>query len=385
MPTNNYYSHGSVPQNGTPGDAQEIGAEFDSVQAGFAKLPALSGNGGKVVKINAGGTALESQAADVLLAETIHAATGKTTPVSADEFCIWDSVAGLLKKVTYANLVATIGGAYALLAGSASQTFSAAVATSATHVMPASQYKSGIAGIEATTGSNALTITLKAGAVLDFRSTTTTTGVPNTRFVPADISMVVSSGSTLGTTSAVQSRIIVLAIDNAGTVELACVNLAGSNKLDETNLINTTAEGGAGAADSASTIYSTTARTGVPYRVVGYVDSTQTTAGTWAQTLTVQGAGGNALTAMSSLGYGQTWQVVTRTSGVTYTNTTGKPILCIFTPSGASTMTVVVGGYTMPQTVQLSTTAQPFTFLVLAGQTYSGTVTAGSILATELR
>jgi hypothetical protein len=129
--------------------------------------------------------------------------------------------------------------------------------------------------------------------------------------------------------SATQSRIVVLALDNAGTVELAVVNIAGGNDLTETGVISTTAEGGSGAADSASTIYSTTARTGVAYRVVGYIESTQATAGTWATApSTIQGCGGQALTAMSSLGYSQTYQNVTasRALSTTYYNTTGRPI-----------------------------------------------------------
>ena len=197
-----------------------------------------------------------------------------------------------------------------------------------------------IAGITATTGSGAMTITLNP-TTLDFRSTTLTTGVPVTRTVSSPISLVVPSTATLGTVSAIQSRIIVLAIDNAGTVELACVNLSGGSQLDETNIINTTLI--AAASNSASLYYSTTARTGVAYRVVGYIDSTQTTAGTWAQTLTVQGQGGNALAAMSSLGYGQTLQKhgtdITRAAGTTYTNTTGKPIFvnACFVASIAST------------------------------------------------
>ena len=140
--------------------------------------------------------------------------------------------------------------------------------------------------------------------------------------------MVISSGSTLGTVSAQQSRIVVIALNNAGTLELAAVNISGGNQLDETNLISTTAEGGAGAADSANVIYSTTARTSLAYRVIGYIESTQATAGTWATApSTIQGYGGQALNAMSSLGYGQTWQTVTRTNGTTYYNTTGKPII----------------------------------------------------------
>jgi hypothetical protein len=149
--------------------------------------------------------------------------------------------------------------------------------------------------------------------------------------------MTVSSGYNLGTINATASRIVVLAIDNAGTVELAVVNIAGGNQLDETNLISTTAEGGAGAADSNNVIYSTTARTSVPYRVVGFIDSTQTTAGTWATApSTIQGVGGQALAAMSSLGFGQIWQQPSRALGTTYYNTTGKSIFVSIIATGTT-------------------------------------------------
>lgn len=188
--------------------------------------------------------------------------------------------------------------------------------------------EAGIQSITATVAANALTVTLNP-TTLDFRSTTLTTGVPVSRVMSSAVSTVVSSGSTLGTVSAVQSRIVVLALDNAGTVELAVVNIAGGNDLTETGLISTTAEGGSGTADSASVIYSNTARTNVAYRVVGYVESTQATAGTWSTIpTTVQGYGGQALASMSSLGYSQTWQNLTsaRATSTTYYNTTGKPI-----------------------------------------------------------
>jgi hypothetical protein len=181
--------------------------------------------------------------------------------------------------------------------------------------------------VTASVAANAMTVTLNPCS-LAFRSSTLTSGTTVTRTVAAAISVTVSSGSTLGTVSAQQSRIIVLAIDNAGTVELAVVNISGGTQLDETNLVSTTAEGGAGAADSASTVYSTTARSNVAYRVVGFIQSTQATAGTWATApSTIQGYGGQALADMGSIGYGQTWQTVTRTSGTTYYNTTGKPIV----------------------------------------------------------
>jgi hypothetical protein len=96
---------------------------------------------------------------------------------------------------------------------------------------------------------------------------------------------------------------VVLELINAGVAELAVVNIAGANNLDETSLITTTAI--TTAADSANVIYSTTARTSVPFRVVGTIESTQTTAGTWATApSTIQGAGGQASipTAMHAAG-----------------------------------------------------------------------------------
>jgi hypothetical protein len=226
--------------------------------------------------------------------------------------------------------------------------------------------------ITASVSGNALTVTLNP-TYLSFRSFSLASGTVNTRTVGNAISMTVSSGSTLGTVNAIQSKIVILALDNAGTVELAVVNIAGGNQLDETNLISTTAEGGAGAADSANVIYSTTARTNVPYRVVGYVESTQATAGTWATApSTIQGAGGQALDVMGSLGYSQTWQTVTRTSGVTYYNTTGRPIVFTFTANLTQVTTVTIGGANA-----VTVGAQPYvtqiTVIVPPNMSYSAT------------
>jgi hypothetical protein len=152
--------------------------------------------------------------------------------------------------------------------------------------------------VTASVSSSAMTVTLNP-TVLDFRSTPLTSGTVNTRTVSAAISVVVPSTATLGTVSATQSRIVVLAIDNAGTIELAVVNISGGSVLDETTLISTTAI--AAASNSATAYYSTTARTSLPYRVVGYIESTQATAGTWATApSTIQGVGGQAYIRPSS-------------------------------------------------------------------------------------
>ena len=203
--------------------------------------------------------------------------------------------------------------------------------------------------ITASVGASALTCTLNP-TILNFRNTPLTSGTINTRTVAAAISVVVPSTATLGTVSAQQSRLVVIALDNAGTVELAVVNIAGGTNLDETTLISTTAI--SAAATSASVVYSTTARTSLPFRVVGYVESTQATAGTWATApSTIQGQGGQALAAMSSLGYGQVWTDVKTSPGrllsTTYYNTTGKAIavsVSITTSGGAAGLYILVQG-----------------------------------------
>jgi len=148
--------------------------------------------------------------------------------------------------------------------------------------------------ISATVGANALTISASS-LTLDFRSATLGSGVI-TRVTGTPSNLVVSSGSTLGSTSGQLSKLMVIALNNGGTIELAVVNAAGGINLNESGVISTTAEGGAGAADSATVIYSTTARSSLPYRVIGYIESTQATAGTWATAPSlIQGAGGNSV------------------------------------------------------------------------------------------
>lgn len=187
-------------------------------------------------------------------------------------------------------------------------------------------YAQQIKPIAASVAANALTVTLNPTS-LDFRSATLNSGGVNTRSIPSAISITLPSGASLGLGSGNTGRLVVLAIDNAGTVELAVVNLSGSIKLDETNLISTTAISSAATGDSI--VYSTTARANVPYRVVGFVEVTEAASGVYATAPSiVQGCGGQALAALSSIGYGQTPQDVTasRAINTTYYNLTGRPI-----------------------------------------------------------
>lgn len=186
--------------------------------------------------------------------------------------------------------------------------------------------------ISAAVATGALTLTLNPTA-LEFRSNALTSGTVNSRSVSSALALVVPSGATLGSTSAALSRLMLLAIDNAGTVELAVCN--GSLTLDESTLISTTVLDAA--SDSASVIYSTAARTNVPFRIVGYVESTQATAGTWATAPSkIQGVGGQIRQASVSGGG--------ITQGTAVASTSGTAIDFTGIPSGVKRITVMFSG-----------------------------------------
>lgn len=141
--------------------------------------------------------------------------------------------------------------------------------------------------ITTSVNGNALTVAVKTQAGTDasatdpikisFRSSTLTSGVFNTRTITGSLSLTVSSGSTLGQKSGVPWVQYIYLIDNAGTPELAI----SASLYNENSLRSTTAEGGAGAADSITTIYSTTSRSSLPIRLIGTLLNTQNPTGTW--------------------------------------------------------------------------------------------------------
>lgn len=57
---NDFYSDSGVPSTGAQGLSATMRAEFALIEAGFDKLPTLTGNGSKMVAVNSGGTALEA-------------------------------------------------------------------------------------------------------------------------------------------------------------------------------------------------------------------------------------------------------------------------------------------------------------------------------------
>lgn len=195
-----------------------------------------------------------------------------------------------------------------------------------------------LSSIDASIGGGALTLTVNPQTVT-FRDSNLASGAISHVAIPVALTTVISNGSTGGSVSGALTRLYVAVINNAGVSEVAWINLAASADISETGLISTTAEGGTGNADIAGTWYSTNARLNVAYRVLGYVESTQVTAGQWATPPSkIQGVGGQSLSRVNSIGSDQTWFNYTgvKVSGTIYLNETPKPIVVAVAGPGTS-------------------------------------------------
>jgi hypothetical protein len=289
----------------------------------------------------------------------------------------------------------TMGGPLGLAAGSTGVTPSAG--DSSTNVATTATIPAALQSISASVASSALTLGFTPVGPVQFRNPALTSGVPVWMLASAigALSLTVPSGATLGTVAGQQATVILMVAYNAGAPVLCVANLAGGLVLDETNLISpTTISAGA---TSASTIYSAAAvAANSPYRVIGMVEITEATAGTWATAPTlVQGSGGKALAALTSLGYGQTAQLVSasRAFGTTYYNTTDKPIVVNVygvMSAGASALYGYLNGTQVFIGAQVPSGGgdSSITFIVPPGFSYSvqaSTGTASTPIWAELR
>ena len=145
-------------------------------------------------------------------------------------------------------------------------------------------------GLTATVSANALTITIKdsAGAApsaaspvyITFRNVTATTGTPVRRALTsatAGATITVPSSATLGHAAGVNQYVWIYALDNAGTIELA---VGGAGVFDDRSIQSSTLIDGT--ATSATVLYSTTARSAVPCKIIGRLTIQESVAGTWA-------------------------------------------------------------------------------------------------------
>lgn len=150
--------------------------------------------------------------------------------------------------------------------------------------------------LETSVGSNALSIAVKNKAgnnpstsdpvLVLFRNATAATGDYTVLSITSSLSLTVSSGSTLGASNGVAFRLWVVLFNDGGTARLGVIKTASSSNvygIRDDVLESATAEGGAGGADSAQTIYAGATVTTKAMRIVGYLDwdSGLSTAGTW--------------------------------------------------------------------------------------------------------
>jgi hypothetical protein len=89
----------------------------------------------------------------------IHGAPNKATPVGADEFGIWNSITGLLNKVTFTSLVSYLSG----LCNSGWNASTATLATTANTAL----MRSYLAGLGMSTAGSSATIGIAAGQAVD--------------------------------------------------------------------------------------------------------------------------------------------------------------------------------------------------------------------------
>lgn len=147
--------------------------------------------------------------------------------------------------------------------------------------------------LSASVAASALTIAIKGAdgndpsstnpVIINFRSATATSGLTSQLTLTSATSLVISSGSTMGFTNAVIGRLWIVGFNDAGTFRLGAVNCLNGTSVFalRDGIYSSTAEGGSGGADSAQVIYTGTAVTSKAMTILGYLEATEATAGTW--------------------------------------------------------------------------------------------------------
>ena len=131
--------------------------------------------------------------------------------------------------------------------------------------------------------SEAATPTATSGVSFQFRTRGGGTAAAGLKLGTTEIgratsatTLTLDSGATLGMTNDIEATLYLYAINNGGTIELGVIN---GQQLDESILHTSTALDGT--ADSASTLYSDTARTTLAVRLIGRMRITMNAVGTY--------------------------------------------------------------------------------------------------------
>lgn len=312
----------------------------------------------------------------------IHGATNKAALVGADEFSIWNSITGLIGKISYANFINQLNGLFAALAGSVSQVFSVGDATAPEHAVNLgvadARYPQGMFPANCTMASNALTASLAACGLVKFRNPTAATGTPVSASISAALSLSIPATSNLGMPVSGSSNKLAIALAyNGGTPVMMAAISDGGLQLDERNLVSPTTIGAA--SNTINTWYSASAvSANSPYRILAVVDAVFTTGTGWSAPSNVQPAGdGVALSSLFGFGYtyGQTTANVlpSRAVNTTYYNRTLRPkevTISALITSGSSA-NFMVNGASVLQDSGLVNSPFHVNKTILPGENYS--------------
>lgn len=232
---NEFYDHTTYPATSSTLASSPMRSELDSIEAGFDKLPTMAGNGGEIVAVNAGGSALEAitttgTGSGVRATSPTLVTPALGTPSALVGTNITGTAAGLTagNVTTNANLtghVTSVGNAAVLGSFTAAQLNTAlsdadivvsganSSITSLTGLTtPLSVAQGGTAGATAADARTALGAA-KSGANSDITSLTALTagGLPNNsvltddiadaQVTPAKLSQPLTSGTAVATTS----------------------------------------------------------------------------------------------------------------------------------------------------------------------------------------
>lgn len=229
-------------------------------------------------------TLLDDADADAFIETLADGATAETAPVVGDLILLSDASENDGRKMTLANLLKVIN----VLTADASPDAAAdylltydADATAAKRVLISNLFPEGLGahhaqnvGFTSTVAASANTIALKGRDLsapsatnsvdVAFQNATIATGDYAVVRTTAATSIVIPNGATLGFTTSEDGYVYIYGINNAGALELAVSKKA---LWQEHQLASTTAI--SAAADSDNVLYSTTARTDVPVRLLG--------------------------------------------------------------------------------------------------------------------
>jgi hypothetical protein len=212
--------------------------------------------------------------------------------------------------------------------------------------------------------------------IVTLRSATDSSGAVDVVKITSATSITVPDTATLGTVNATLSRIWVSLFNNSGTAVLGVTNISGDYIYGDDIIASGTAI--STASDNVNVNYTSTGITSKAMRVLGYIESTQATAGTWATA--------PSRVANESAVYYQSLVKPTITLGTVIATTSGTNVDITGIPAGTKRVTLMFSGVNLngssPVIIQLGTSGSfETTGYVSTGSGMSSTVTTNSYTA----